>query len=411
MATIAFGFFAVLIARELPGRQRVMALPARLRWWWRCSALRPACTWACTGSATIAGGALARHRLAAAARPRLPPPRRALVLDATRWRGFNGAFAVAALWHAPPYATRWRSAGIPIARGASRRCGCVVVGRGRDSWPRPRRPAADARDRRAGRRPLQPLAQRLRASGWRAQTPGELDRRARPARRRPRPSRNRRCCRARWMRAPNRCCCGARDPARHAFRMLRLWRAASALDDAPLWLGAQSLAWTHPLHAFGLWRPVPDGGGAHATAAHCALRRVPGNRIGHDGRMLRVRTDAPCRLSRRAFRRSNAAQRDRRSEQVLCATTGQARAHGEHLHQGTGTPTAAARPGASPEKSLRRARCRKRAAGAGARARAFPAPNSASDDQRDVIRNARRNRSPRSASRHRTRPGRNSRWR
>ena len=79
------------------------------------------------------------------------------------------------------------------------------------------------------------------------------------------------------------------------LQVLRLWRAPARLDDgAPLWLGStQSLAWTHPLHAFGLWRPVEDGGGAHAALRDALDDAFPATESGGDGtRMLRVRTDA-----------------------------------------------------------------------------------------------------------------------
>jgi hypothetical protein len=139
--------------------------------------------------------------------------------------------------------------------------------------------------------PLQPLAQRLRERGWRAQRqanwvdvlglldeeraaseqpvlPGTLDAQAETLllrRRGPRPG---------------------------TLQVLRLWRVPTRLGDGtPLWLGGtQALAWTQPLHAFGLWRPVDDGGTAHDALRTALGDAFPMRESDIDGkRVLRMR--------------------------------------------------------------------------------------------------------------------------
>jgi len=290
MATIAFGFFAILIARELPGRRRVWPY------------LLAAVAVATLGFARlylgmhwlsdIAGGALLGIAwlllLGLAYRRHVA---RSFWMRPLAWT-FYGTFAVAALWHAPRAATPL------LARLESPSLAPQVIDA--NAWwsGTTAIPLSDTRQRWtpdvqvAGS--LEPFAQRLRASGWRAQRqanwidvlglldddrplsgqpvlPGTLDARAEALllrREGPRPG---------------------------ALQVLRLWPAPARLDDgAPLWIGAtQTLAWAHPLHAFGLWRPV-----AGDDAAHEALRKdldgaLPANESEVDGtRVLRVRIDA-----------------------------------------------------------------------------------------------------------------------
>lgn len=76
---------------------------------------------------------------------------------------------------------------------------------------------------------------------------------------------------------------------------MRVWRAPARLDDGtPLWLGStQTLAYAHPLHAFGLWRPVDDGGAAHAALRAALGDAFPVRESEADGmRVLRVRIGA-----------------------------------------------------------------------------------------------------------------------
>ncbi|HET7127315.1 MAG TPA: hypothetical protein VFI26_09535, partial [Lysobacter sp.] len=85
-----------------------------------------------------------------------------------------------------------------------------------------------------------------------------------------------------------------RGPQPDTLQVLRLWRASARLGDGtPLWLGStQTLAWAHPLHAFGLWRPVDDGGAAHDAVRTALGDAFPVRESDIDGRrVLRVRID------------------------------------------------------------------------------------------------------------------------
>jgi hypothetical protein len=87
-----------------------------------------------------------------------------------------------------------------------------------------------------------------------------------------------------------------RRPGTHAgeILVLRLWHAPALLDDGTLlWLGStQTLRYTRPFDAFGLWQPQA-GGDAHAAlrdsldgfAVHEAPHPVAGVAV------LRIRSD------------------------------------------------------------------------------------------------------------------------
>ncbi len=291
MATIAFGFFAILIARELPGRQRVWpyllaaAMVATLGF----ARLYLGMHWL----SDIAGGALLGIAwlllLGLAYRRHVA---RSFWMRPLAWT-FYGAFAVAALWHAPRAATplldRLES---PALATQAIDANAWWAGTGKIA------PLPDVRQRRAldvqiaG--PLEPLAQRLRASGWREQRqanwidvlglldeerasseqpvlPGTLDARAE----------------ALLLRRAG--------PRPDTLQVLRVWRAPASLDDGtPLWLGnTQALVYAHPLHAFGLWRPFDDGGAAHEALREAIGDAFPVRESETDGaRVLRVRIDA-----------------------------------------------------------------------------------------------------------------------
>jgi membrane protein DedA with SNARE-associated domain/membrane-associated phospholipid phosphatase len=287
MATIAFGFFAILVARELPGRQRVWPylLAAVVVATLGFARLYLGMHWL----SDIAGGALLGIAwlllLGLAYRRHVA---RSFWMRPLAWT-FYGAFALAALWHAP------RAAAPLLARLESPSPAPPAIDAGAWWAGIAAIPAPDARRaidvQIAG--PLRPLARRLRASGWRTQQqanwidvlglldedraaaeqpvlPGTLDARAESLLLR-------------------------RSGPDGTLQVLRVWRAPARLDDGTmLWFGStQTLAWTHPLHAFGLWRPVADGG-----AAHAALRTAIGDafpvRESASGaaRVLRIRTDA-----------------------------------------------------------------------------------------------------------------------
>ena len=287
MATIAFGFFAILIARELPGRQRVWPylLAAVVVATLGFARLYLGMHWL----SDIAGGALLGIAwlllLGLAYRRHVA---RSFWMRPLAWT-FYGAFAIAALWHAPRAATPL------LARLESPSSVPQVVDA--DAWWAGTAdiPLADARRtldlQIAG--PLEPLAQRLRASGWHEQRqanwvdvlglldderalpeqpvlPGTLDARAE----------------ALLLRRA-----GARPGT---LQVLRLWPAPARLDDgAALWIGTtQALAWAHPLHAFGLWRPVDDNGASHEALREAIGDAFPMRESETDGtRVLRVRTD------------------------------------------------------------------------------------------------------------------------
>ncbi len=264
MATITFGFFAVLIARELPGRDRVW--PYLL-----------------TGVVVVTLGFarlyLGAHWLSDVVGGMLFGMAWLLVLGIAYRRHvtrslwmrplaaiFYASFVVAALWHAP------RMVDTLLARFAPPPPSLVI---GTEAWwthdwatlPGQRR-EHDASQRWpldlqiAG--PLQPLQQRLQANGWGVQPqagwldalkllnnslppeqepvlPATLDTEAETLL--------------------------LRRPGAHAdtTKVLRLWRAPARLaDGTPLWLGTtQTLNYVQVFGLFGLWIPQVDTGVAH----------------------------------------------------------------------------------------------------------------------------------------------------
>ena len=266
MATITLGFFAVLIARELPGRERV--------WPYLLTG----------GVVTLLGFArlyLGAHWLSDVVGGVLFGVVWLLVLGLAYRRhvarsfwmrplalAFYGVFAAAALWHAP------RASGPLLARFAPPAPTRMLAA---DDWWRGGWATLPAQrdERNAARRwpydvqvagPLGPLRSRLEAHGWRVQpqadwtrTLGLLDE-ERPLRVQPvlpatldgRPET------LLFVQA------GARPDE---IRALRLWPAPALLrEGAPLWLGtAHTLRFSRPLEAFGIWLPVDDAGAAHAA--------------------------------------------------------------------------------------------------------------------------------------------------
>ena len=160
--------------------------------------------------------------------------------------------------------------------------------------PRPRRPAADARDRRAGRRPA--------ANCWRSACARPAG--ARNARRTGSTCsacstttalrRNRRCCRARWMRARIAVAAARGAAARHATGVAPVARAGAARR----WRAAVAAARNRSRGRIRCTRSgcggrSRDGGGAHAALRTALDDAFPAATESDDGtRMLRVRTDA-----------------------------------------------------------------------------------------------------------------------
>jgi membrane-associated phospholipid phosphatase len=267
MATIAFGFFAVLIARELPGRRRVwpylvggalVALLGFARLYLGAHWLSDVVGGVLLGSVwlLLLGIAYRRH----VARVLWMRPLAGL---------FYGAFVVAALWHAPraidPLLARFRP---PPPTGMLAAAGWWHG----DAW---RSLPAQRNERDANLRwpldvqvagPLAPLQARLQARGWRVQpqadwiaTLGLLDEDRDAALQPVLPATLDAEAESLLLRRPGS------HPGE--ILVLRLWHAPAALDDGtPLWLGStQTLRYTRPFDAFGLWQPQADTGGAHAA--------------------------------------------------------------------------------------------------------------------------------------------------
>lgn len=275
LSTITFGFFAVLIARELPGRARV--------WPYLVSAL----VVALLGFARLYFGA---HWLSDVVGGMLFGILWLLVLGIAYRRHvgrsfwmrplatiFYTAFVIAALWHAP------RSIDGVLARFAPPPPERVLYAEAwwRGDWSTL---PAQRNERDVALRwpldiqvsgPLDAVRTRLEASGWQAQpqatwvaTLGLLDQ-DRPLARQPvLPATLDGFAEVLLMRAP------AATPDR--VHVLRLWRAPAVLENGqPLWIGTtQTLRYSRPVQAFGVWLPETGEGEAHARVLE-ALGDLP----------------------------------------------------------------------------------------------------------------------------------------
>jgi membrane protein DedA with SNARE-associated domain/membrane-associated phospholipid phosphatase len=269
MCTITFGFFAVLIARELPGRSRV--------WPYLVSGV----VVAVVGFARLYLGA---HWLSDIVGGMLLGIVWLLVLGIAYRRHversfwvrpvalvFYATFAIAALWHAPravdPLLARFAPQPpltLLTAEGWWERDWALLPGQLRERDPTHRWPL-DLQV--AG--PLAPLKARLEAQGWRTQPHADwtaalhlLDDSVPPQAKPVLPA---------TLDAASETLLMRRDIDDEQVQVLRLWRAPARLDDgAELWFGtSQAMRYTKPFNAFGLWLPQP---GTHEV--HAGLRAL-----------------------------------------------------------------------------------------------------------------------------------------
>lgn len=265
MTTIVFGFFAVLIARELPGRNRVWPylLAGVVTTVIAFARLYLGAHWPSDLVGGTLFGILWLLILGLAYRRHVARSfwMRPLAL------AFYTAFAAAALWHAPRYADRLLA---NFAAAAPTTTLAAEAWWQRDWTTLP----AQRNERDARRRwsldvqiagPLQPVQQALTARGWRVQpqadwvaTLGLLDD--------DKPARDQVVLPATLDAQPEQLLLlrAGRNPGEQIA--LRLWPAPATLSDGTrLWMGtAQTLQYQKPLRAASLWLPVADDGFAHA---------------------------------------------------------------------------------------------------------------------------------------------------
>ncbi|MCR6663780.1 MAG: bifunctional DedA family/phosphatase PAP2 family protein [Luteimonas sp.] len=264
MCTIVFGFFAVLIARELPGRSRV--------WPYLVSGV----VVAILGFARLYLGA---HWLSDIVGGMLLGVVWLLVLgiayrrhvERSFWMRpvalvFYTTFAIAALWHAP-------RAVDPLLAKVTPNPPTIVLSTERwwdSEW---QALPGQLRERDPAHRwpldlqvagPLAPLKARLEAEGWRTQVQADwsavltlLDDDVPPAEQPILPATLGTSAEALLMR---------RDLDDTRAEVLRLWRAPVRLEDGTeLWVGtSQAMLHTRPFDQFGLWQPQTDTREVHA---------------------------------------------------------------------------------------------------------------------------------------------------
>ncbi|GAA5081976.1 bifunctional DedA family/phosphatase PAP2 family protein [Lysobacter panacisoli] len=298
MCTIVFGFFAVLIARELPGRTRVWPylLAGVVTTVVGFARLYLGAHWPSDLVGGTLFGVLWLLALGIAYRRHV---QRSFWMRPLAWL-FYTTFAVAALWHAP------RTADTLLARFAAATPTSVMDHE--EWWQRGWAELPAQRNERDERRrwpldlqvagPIDPLRERLEAKGWRVQPQADwvatvglldddLDAELQPVL----PA---------TLDAQSESLLmlhkGAKPGEQYA---LRLWRAPVLLDDGtPLWLGTtQTLRLNKPLDAVALWLPVSDDGTAHARVRE-ALSDLPSQQERHphgQSPVLRVRTGPASR--------------------------------------------------------------------------------------------------------------------
>lgn len=292
MSTIVFGFFAVLIARELPGRRRVWPylLAGVITTVVGFARLYLGAHWPSDLVGGTLFGILWLLILGMAYRSRIA---RSFWMRPLAW-AFYTVFALAALWHAP------RNADALLARFAA---AAPTIRIDTQAWWRSDWASLPAqRNERDVRRrwpldvqiagPLTPVQRELEARGWRVQpqadwvkTLGMLDDDRDP--------RDQVVLPATLDARPEELMLlhpGERDGEQV---VLRLWPAPATLSDAtPLWMGtAQTLRFEKSLRVVAFWLPVADDGRAHAQVREALAPFEPVEAI-HPlgGPVLRMRT-------------------------------------------------------------------------------------------------------------------------
>lgn len=280
MATVVFGFFAVLISRELPGRKRVWpylvaGVATTLIGFAR---LYLGAHWLSDVIGGTLFGILWLLALGLAYRSHVA---RSFWMRPLAWM-FYGSFLVAALWHAP------RAADGLLAKFEA--TAPVRIMSAEAWWSTDWASLPGRRDERDPRRrwlldlqvagPLAPLQAALEAEGWRVQpqadwtaTIGLLDDDLPPAQQPVLPATL--DARAESLLMLHTAPTG--PDGRERLYALRLWPAPAALDDGtPLWLGAsQRLHLARPFDAAALWRPEPDDGEALAQVREALKAFAP----------------------------------------------------------------------------------------------------------------------------------------
>jgi membrane protein DedA with SNARE-associated domain/membrane-associated phospholipid phosphatase len=301
MMTVVLGFFAVLIARELPGRNRVWPylMAGVLTTLVGFARLYLGAHWPSDilggtlfgiGWLLVLGIAYRRH----VARSFWMRPLAIL---------FYSVLALAAAWHAPRAAD-------PLLRTFSPTRATLVLDE-REWWQRGWATLPALRDEhdRHGRWPLdlqvagpiEPLRRHLEARGWRAQaqadwraTVGLLDDDVPPQRQPVLPATFESRAEALLM---------VREVRPGEREVLRLWPAPATLGSGrPLWIGAtQRLVLTRPFDAFALWRPRAYAP-AEAAEVHGTLVGFPHRIETHPRavRVMRLLTNAPAGRPRTA---------------------------------------------------------------------------------------------------------------
>ncbi len=293
MCTIVFGFFAVLIARELPGRTRVWPylLAGVVTTAVAFARLYLGAHWPSDLVGGTLFGILWLLILGIAYRRHVA---RSFWMRPLAWL-FYSTFVVAGLWHAP------RSADALLAKFAAATPTTVMAQE--EWWQQGWADLPAQRNERDQRRrwpldlqvagPLAPLQARLQAQGWRVQPQADWEAMVglldddKPAQRQPvLPA---------TLDAQAETLLMLRDGARKGEQYaLRLWPAPLLLGDGtPLWLGStQTLHLTKPLGAAALWLPASDDGHAHALVAE-ALEGLESKQSAHPHgatQVLRVKT-------------------------------------------------------------------------------------------------------------------------